>query len=377
MGRGGQARCGLRASWSGAVGAGPGFAWHRGPRGGPGARAQIERMAPPSTGIIAPVVKDAAGESRNAAARPNSTGSPYLRSGMCSDWRARSSSGSPLRASNSRTLSVAILTGSIPFTRIPAGPSSSASIFTTPARAGNNPLEMASSASGTRTEEASTKTMEPSVPVREPAGPPSLLPLRSAARTRASRTAPRKTLSNADRQASSVVVATVPAGDPPTLISAPSRRPKRFRAAAISRPRVNAGDLRSAGGCQALLSVCRCRRVVMADRGCDLDDPQVGAGLAGRVLVPAAERGFDPAGADAWPAGRVQAGQDGPADVPGQVARAVQDVAGAGDQGLGCFDGDLVAGPVGVGARDGGHGVGDRDPQRLVEGQQRPHLLLQ
>src|SRR5216684_2317811 len=139
---------------------------------------------------------------------------------------------------------------------------------------------------------------------------------------------------------------------------------------------LNAGDLRSAGGCQALLSVCRCRRVVMADRGCDLDDPQVGAGLAGRVLVPAAERGFDPAGADAWPAGRVQAGQDGPADVPGQVARAVQDVAGAGDQGLGCFDGDLVAGPVGVGARDGGHGVGDRDPQRLVEGQQRPDLWL-
>src|SRR5712692_10016346 len=119
-------------------------------------------------------------------------------------------------------------------------------------------------------------------------------------------------------------------------------------------PSPNAGDLTAAGGCQALLSVCRCRRVVMADRGCDLDDPQVGAGLAGRVLVPAAERGFDPAGADAWPAGRVQAGQDGPADVPGQVARAVQDVAGAGDQGLGCFDGDLVAGPVGVGARDGG-----------------------
>jgi len=43
---------------------------------------QIERMAPPSTGIIAPVVKDAAGDSRNAAARPNSSGSPYLRSGI-------------------------------------------------------------------------------------------------------------------------------------------------------------------------------------------------------------------------------------------------------------------------------------------------------
>src|SRR5712692_312136 len=127
----------------------------------------------------------------------------------------------------------------------------------------------------------------------------------------------------------------------------PSHGPAATTPAPVPKAKANAGDLRSAGGCQALLSVCRCRRVVMADRGCDLDDPQVGAGLAGRVLVPAAERGFDPAGADAWPAGRVQAGQDGPADVPGQVARAVQDVAGAGDQGLGCFDGDLVAGPVG------------------------------
>ena len=47
----------------------------------------------------------------NAAARPNSSGSPYLRSGMCSDSRARTSSGSPCRASSSRTRSVAILPG--------------------------------------------------------------------------------------------------------------------------------------------------------------------------------------------------------------------------------------------------------------------------
>jgi hypothetical protein len=102
---------------------------------------------------------------------------------------------------------------------------------------GNFGLAMASSASGTRTDEASTKTIEPPAPVTEPpAGRPSPAPPRSAARIRASRTAPRNTLSNADRHASSVVVATVPDGDPPTLISAPSRRPNRSLAAAISRP---------------------------------------------------------------------------------------------------------------------------------------------
>jgi hypothetical protein len=39
-------------------------------------------MAPPSIGIIEPVMYDAAGESRNAATRPNSAGSPYRRSGI-------------------------------------------------------------------------------------------------------------------------------------------------------------------------------------------------------------------------------------------------------------------------------------------------------
>ena len=53
----------------------------RGPRGerprrvenGPGQRA---RSMPPSTGSIAPDTNDAAGDSRKAAARPNSSGSP-------------------------------------------------------------------------------------------------------------------------------------------------------------------------------------------------------------------------------------------------------------------------------------------------------------
>jgi hypothetical protein len=49
--------------------------WRNGPRG---ARemAQRARSAPPSTGSIEPETYDAAGESRKAAARPNSSGSP-------------------------------------------------------------------------------------------------------------------------------------------------------------------------------------------------------------------------------------------------------------------------------------------------------------
>jgi cytochrome oxidase assembly protein ShyY1 len=47
--------------------------WRHGPRG---ARDQSDRSMPPSTGTIAPETNDAAGESRNAATRPNSSGSP-------------------------------------------------------------------------------------------------------------------------------------------------------------------------------------------------------------------------------------------------------------------------------------------------------------
>jgi cytochrome oxidase assembly protein ShyY1 len=48
--------------------------WRNGPRGP--RRRQRARSMPPSTGSIAPDTKDAAGESRKAAARPNSSGSP-------------------------------------------------------------------------------------------------------------------------------------------------------------------------------------------------------------------------------------------------------------------------------------------------------------
>jgi cytochrome oxidase assembly protein ShyY1 len=48
--------------------------WRGGPRRG--RRAQSARSSPPSTGSITPVTYDEAGDSRNAAARPNSSGSP-------------------------------------------------------------------------------------------------------------------------------------------------------------------------------------------------------------------------------------------------------------------------------------------------------------
>jgi len=45
-------------------------------RSTPQTEPQSERSIPPSTGTIAPVTKEAAGDSRNAATRPNSAGSP-------------------------------------------------------------------------------------------------------------------------------------------------------------------------------------------------------------------------------------------------------------------------------------------------------------
>ena len=122
---------------------------------------------------------------------------------------------------SSRIRSVAIQPGSSPFTRMPRGPSSSARVLAKPARPGRSPLEMARSAIGTRTDEDSTNVIDP------PA-------VSAAASARLSRTAPRKTLPNAACQASSGVSAAVPPGGPPTLISAPSRRPNSARAAPIS-----------------------------------------------------------------------------------------------------------------------------------------------
>jgi hypothetical protein len=69
------------------------------------------------------------------------------------------------------------------------------------------------------------------------------------------------------------------------------------------------------------------------------------AGFAVGMLVPAAERGLDLAGADAGPAEEVQARQDGAADVAGQVAGGTGDTAGGGDEVLRGLHGDLVARP--------------------------------
>jgi hypothetical protein len=99
-------------------------------------------------------------------------------------------------------------------------------------------------------------------------------------------------------------------------------------------------------------------------------------GLPGGFLFQRLSGGFDLTCADAGAARAVQAGQDGAADLAGQVRGGGKDAAGAGDRELRGFDGDLVAGPVGVGTRDGLHGVGDRDPQCLIQRQQCPHLLL-
>jgi cytochrome oxidase assembly protein ShyY1 len=49
--------------------------WRGGPRRGPRARQNV-RSSPPSTGSITPETYDDAGESKKAAARPNSSGSP-------------------------------------------------------------------------------------------------------------------------------------------------------------------------------------------------------------------------------------------------------------------------------------------------------------
>src|SRR5262249_1854952 len=95
-------------------------------------------------------------------------------------------------------------------------------VLARPASPGRRPFEIASPGMGERTEEDSTNAIDPP-------------PASSPARTRPSLAAPRKTLSNADRQASSPVVIAVLWGGPPTLISAPSRRPNDSRAAATRR----------------------------------------------------------------------------------------------------------------------------------------------
>ncbi|MFK4610935.1 hypothetical protein ABH930_001605 [Kitasatospora sp. GAS204A] len=83
---------------------------------------------------------------------------------------------------------------------------------------------------GSRTELESTKAITP----------PSV---NAAAAARASRSAPRKTVSKESRQSWSSVPSTDPAGGPPTLIRMPSRRPKRVTAVVTIRSAASASAL--------------------------------------------------------------------------------------------------------------------------------------
>ena len=122
---------------------------------------QRDRSMPPSTGTIAPETNDAAGESRKAATRPNSSGCPNRRSGMPDSVADRAPSESP-EASHSWVMrSVATVPGMSPSTRMPRGPRSSASDLMVIASPGRRPLEIAMSASGARTLEESTSASAP------------------------------------------------------------------------------------------------------------------------------------------------------------------------------------------------------------------------
>ena len=175
---------------------------------------------PPSTGSITPVTYDAAGLSTNAATRANSAGCPVRRRGIPASARARTAGSGP---SSSASRSVATRPGSSPLTRTPCGPSSSAIVLASIPRPGRRPLLAASPPTGALTLVESTSAIEP----------PSAGSAGTTARHR--RTAPRKTLSKALRHCSSDSPTAGPGGGPPTLMSAPSRRPYACSAASTSR----------------------------------------------------------------------------------------------------------------------------------------------
>jgi len=118
----------------------------------------------------------------------------------------------------------------------------------------------------------------------------------------------------------------------------------------------------------------------LLSRGCE--DGDVDGGLAGGAVDGAAGvvlgyRALDHAGAGPEPSREHQAGQDGPADGPCQVdGGAGGDARGQDDLVAGGVQGDREAGPVGVGARESGGGVGDGGAQGLVGDEQGPDLLL-
>ena len=184
---------------------------------------------------------------------------------MPSERRARTSSGSPRRASSSRTLSVAIRTGSSPLTRIPSGPSFAGERLDHAGQAGEQTVgdcEFRERYAHRRGEDEHDRDARPG---HGAANATAIAAAPAAASVRASRTAPRKTLSNADRHASSVVVAMVPGGDPPTLMSAPSTPPNRSLATAISRSGVPGSALSATTQATASGDAESCVRRAVAD----------------------------------------------------------------------------------------------------------------
>src|SRR4028118_1018552 len=177
--------------------------------------------SPPSTCKETPVMYEAAGESKKAAALPSSAGSPYLPKGIpwLTFWRCSSVEmpNSVARASSrERDLSVSIRPGAMLFTRT-RGPSSFARHLTSAATPGRNTLEESRFFIGSRTEvEVMKSTEAPS--------------FNGGTGVRSSRTGPPIRRRKASSHCSSASSSAGPKGGPPALISTPSSEAKRSTA---------------------------------------------------------------------------------------------------------------------------------------------------
>ena len=195
------------------------------------ARPASARSDGPESAAVPPGHRAAeeAGPPATARTRPpgrTPPGLPYRRSGMPGrqlglDLIRVAAAGVPARAPG-RSRSEP---GSRPLTRMPRGPSSSASVLATPARPGPRPLEIARSRDRRADRGGEHETDRAA---RGQLG---------HGRAPPTRTAPRNTL--LERGPPGLVAAVwliVPPGGPPTLISAPSRRPNALRVAAATGP---------------------------------------------------------------------------------------------------------------------------------------------
>ena len=111
------------------------------------------------------------------------------------------------------------------------------------------------------------------------------------------------------------------------------------------------------------------------------EDGDGDGGLAGCAVdldfgVVPGHGALDDAGGDARPPGWHEAGQDEPADFPGQAGEGEDAGGGEDDLIAGGVQGDGEAGPVGVGTGEGAGGVGDGGAQYLVGDQQGVDFLV-